>query len=59
MSDWNKIKKSPEYREALREIEELIRQKLKPIQSQLDEMTRAIVDLEKRLSPPKDPPQKP
>jgi BMFP domain-containing protein YqiC len=50
MSEWDKIKQSPEYREAADDVEERIRRHLRPIFKKLDEVPLVLEALEKRVA---------
>jgi BMFP domain-containing protein YqiC len=50
MSEWAKIKRSPEYREAADDVEERIRRHLRPIFKKLDEVALVLEALEKRVA---------
>jgi hypothetical protein len=50
MSDWAKIKRSPEYREAADDVEERIRRHLRPAFKKLDEVAVVVEELDKRVA---------
>jgi hypothetical protein len=49
MSEWAKIKRSPEYREAADDVEERIRRHLRPLFKKLDDVPLVVEALEKRV----------
>ncbi|MGO9007615.1 MAG: hypothetical protein ACLQIQ_08590 [Beijerinckiaceae bacterium] len=59
MSDYDKLKLTPEYRAAKKEFEAIIERKLKPFQLKLSEVGEALIALEKKVATLEDRLQKP
>jgi hypothetical protein len=47
---WQAIRQTPQYREARREVEELIKNAVKPLELKIDEMAATIAALEKKVA---------
>lgn len=52
MSDYSKIKMTPEYRAIKTEVNELIEKALKPLQKKIGELEKRMESLEARLPKP-------